>query len=157
ATLGGTLTTAVSAGGVAAFSGLTLNRSGVGYTIRAEGAGLSAATTDPIGVVPGPAVQLVVMTQPPGLIAAGNEFGLALRAEDADGNLDPTFQGVVSLVLADHPAGAALVGNVTVRAKNGVALFSGLSLNKGGEAFRIQAAGAGLAAASTTSFGVTSP
>ena len=50
-TLGGTLTVAAS-GGVATFSGLTLNELGNGYTLHVAGSGVSTATTNAFNVVP---------------------------------------------------------------------------------------------------------
>ena len=49
ATLGGTLCVSASQG-VAAFSGLSINKTGNGYTLRVSSTGLSAATTSAINV-----------------------------------------------------------------------------------------------------------
>ena len=46
ATLGGTLSETLQ-GGVATFSGLTLNKPGIGYTLRVSGNGLTAAASTP--------------------------------------------------------------------------------------------------------------
>jgi hypothetical protein len=62
AKLGGTLAIAVR-GGVATFSGLTLDRGGSGYTLVLTGQGLGAALTDPIAVIPPPAQVVRVSVQ----------------------------------------------------------------------------------------------
>ena len=49
ATLGGTLTVAVSQG-VASFTNLTINKIGSGYTLRVSSSGLTSATSNPINV-----------------------------------------------------------------------------------------------------------
>ena len=49
ATLGGTLTATINSG-AATFSGLTLDKVGTGYTLRATGGGLTAATTNAFNV-----------------------------------------------------------------------------------------------------------
>ena len=79
------------------------------------------------------ATQLVVTTQPPASVTAGSGFGLVVTAEDAFGNVDPTFTGSVTLALANNPGGATLGGTLAVNASAGVATFSGLTLNKAGD------------------------
>jgi len=49
ATLGGTLSVQAS-GGVATFSGLTINKTGSGYTLRVSSSGLSSAVSSAISV-----------------------------------------------------------------------------------------------------------
>ena len=53
-------------------------------------------------------------TQPPASVIAGIGFGLVVTAEDAFGNVDPTFTGIVTLALASNPGGATLGGTLTV-------------------------------------------
>ncbi|MFN7035584.1 MAG: right-handed parallel beta-helix repeat-containing protein [Bellilinea sp.] len=71
----------------------------------------------------------------------------AVRAEDDDGNLAVNFNGVVILYLANNPAGGALQGSLLVNAVNGVAAFSGVSINKAGENYRLAAIATSLAPA----------
>jgi hypothetical protein len=122
--------------------------------VKASSSGLTSALSSPITVVPAPASQLVVTTGPPGSISAGSEFGLVVAAEDAFGNLATSFNGSASLSLASNPGGATLGGGTTVAASGGMATFSGLTLDKGGNAYTIQVASSGLAPVVTGSFGV---
>lgn len=62
-----------------------------------------------------------------------------VRAEDDDGNLAVNFNGAVLLVLANNSAGGALQGSLLVNAVNGVATFSGVSISKAGEDYRLAA------------------
>ena len=60
ATLGGTLSVSASQG-VAAFSNLTINKTGSGYTLQVSSSGLSSAVSTPINVTrtgrtPGPQI-----------------------------------------------------------------------------------------------------
>src|SRR5262249_19231676 len=71
---------------------------------------------------------LVVTTQPPASVTAGNSFGLSVQARDSSGNLITSFNGTVTLALASNPGGATLGGTLTVTASGGVATFSGLTL-----------------------------
>ena len=59
-------------------------------------------------------------------------FGLVVAAEDPFGNVDPNFSGSVTVALSNNPGGATLGGTLTVTAQNGVATFSGLTLNQPG-------------------------
>src|SRR5207237_147981 len=80
-TLGGTLTLSAS-GGVASFSTLTLDRASGGYQLTATAGGVSSATTNSFGVIAATATQLVLTTQPPGSVVAGNTFTVVVKAED---------------------------------------------------------------------------
>ena len=111
-TLSGTLT-ATAVNGVATFSGLSLNKVGVGYTLAAAYSGLSSATTNSFSVTPAAAAQLIVSTQPPTSIAAGTGFGLSITAEDAYGNLATSFGGSVAVALASNPGSSTLGGIVS--------------------------------------------
>jgi hypothetical protein len=138
ATLGGTLT-AQAVNGVATFTNVTLDKAGMGYTLRATGTGLSGvATTGPITIVAGTATHLVLTPPPPGVVAAGATFSLTVSAEDANGNVDSTYSGSVTLHL-NNPAGvnATLGGTLNLSASGGVATFSGLTLNKAASGYTI--------------------
>ena len=92
--------------GVATLSDLQLNKAGTGYTLQISTEDLPAVTTAPFTVIGAAATQLVVTTQPSSVVTAGNGFGFVVSAEDANGNIDPNFNGNVTLALA-HPGGGA--------------------------------------------------
>jgi FKBP-type peptidyl-prolyl cis-trans isomerase 2 len=92
ATLGGTLTAAVS-NGYADFPDLSINQEGQGCTLTAGSPGLTAAMSDAFDVTD----ILVITTQPPSSVAVGAPFGLVVSAEDASGNVDPSFTGSVTV------------------------------------------------------------
>jgi hypothetical protein len=150
ASLGGTLT-ATATGGVATFTGLTLNQPGSGYTLQATSGNLPAATSGPIDVSSGTitATQLVVTTEPPASESAGSTFGLVVSAEDGFGNIDPTFGGTVTLALAANPAGDTLGGTLTVSASGGVIAFAGLTLDRAAAGVTLTASSGGLGPATT--------
>jgi hypothetical protein len=156
ATLGGTLTVNAS-NGVATFSGLMLNKLGTGYTLTVTSTGLASATTTAIQVNPGPAAQLGVSAQPPASIAQLQTFALSIVAKDAAGNPATSFNGAVTLALGKNPGGATLRGTLTVNAVNGVASFTGLTLNKLGNGFTLTASASGLSAGTTQPFNVVTP
>ena len=144
-TLGGTFTVA-AAGGFATFSSLSLNEVG-GYILAASGSGLAAVTTSSINVVPGAATQLVITTPPPSTVAAGIAFGLTVTAEDAEGNVATGFSGSVTAGLATNPGGSTLSGTTTLSTASGVAIFSGMSLNKVGAGYTLSLTSSSLTSA----------
>ena len=109
-------------------------------------------------VVPTTTTQLAVTTQPPATVAAGAGFGLTVNAETSSGAVDPTFNGTVTLSLANNAGGSGTVlgGTLTATAVNGVATFSGLTLNKPGNGYTLKAT-AGSLTVTTTTFNVASP
>ncbi len=156
ATLGGTLT-ATATNGVATFSGLTLDTAASGYTLLVSAAGMAGATTDAVTVTPAAASQLVVSSQPPGSVLVGSGFGLVVTAKDPFDNVDTNFGGSVAVALLNNPGGSTLGGSPSVTAQNGVATFSGLTLNEPGNGYTLSLSGNGLTSAATNPFNVTLP
>ena len=143
-----------ASGGVATFAGLTLDKAALGATLKATSGTLFAATTSAIDVTAAPATQLVVMTQPLAGVTAGSGFDLVLLAEDDFGNVDPNFDGSVTLGLMSSPVGSALGGTSTVTASSGTATFSGLTLNNVAAGDTLQASSGTLKSATTSSIPV---
>ena len=71
-------------------------------------------------------------TQPPGAVVAGTGFSLTVHANDHLGNLDPTFNGDVTIALANNPGVGTVSGTLIVQAVNGVATFPDLRLDTAG-------------------------
>ena len=71
--------------------------------------------------------------QPPASITSNEHFGLTIEVEDASGNVVPTFNGNVTVVLVDKHQAGKLHGTTTVAAINGIATFSGLTMAKAGK------------------------
>jgi dUTPase len=138
--------TATVSGGVATFAGLSLDVAGIGLTLQVSDSGLPAVTTSPFTVTAIGATQLVLTSPPPTTLTAGSPFGLQLAAEDKYGNLDPSFTQPVTLTLASNPGGGTLGGTTTVAFGNGLANFSGLTIDKASNTpHALQAASQGLA------------
>ena len=152
-TLGGTLTVdAVK--GVASFSTLTLNKVGTGYTLKATSSGLPTVVTGSINVMPGAASKLVITSEPPTSVVAGSGFGLVATIEDKDGNV-VSSSASVTIALSSNPGKSTLGGTLTVPAVNGVATFSGLTLNKADTGYTLKVSSGTLTAATTTAIAVT--
>ncbi|MGH7704066.1 MAG: beta strand repeat-containing protein, partial [Gemmatimonadales bacterium] len=135
--LGGGAVTPVN--GVATFAGLSLDKVGANYTLVASSGGLNQTSTG-FSVTAGAATQLV-FTQQPGNVVVGVAIAPAVTVEvrDANGNPVPTYSTGVSLALGNNPGSATLLGGGTVTPVNGVATFSGLSLNKSGLSYTLVA------------------
>jgi hypothetical protein len=155
---GGTLsgTKAVAAvGGVASFAGLSIDRSGTGYTLSATATGVTGATSRAFTITPGPATKLAFSLQP-STTTAGTAItpAVELTARDANGNPVPTFAGNVTVAIATNPGGGILSGTKTVPAASGVARFSDLSIDKSGTGYTLTATGGGLSGATSASFNI---
>ncbi len=150
ATLGGVLTVSFDAG-IATFNGLTLNVADDGYLLQVTSSPLVAATTSNIDVTP---VNLIVATQPPNSVTAGAGFGLVVNA-DTSGKLDSSFDGTVILSLVNPPGGATLGGTLSVTASNGVATFSGLTLDLAASGYTLRISSGGVSSATSNAFTIT--
>ncbi len=139
-TLGGTVTVA-AVNGVATFSNLNINKTGVGYTLRATDGGLSSATSSAFNITPGAASQLAFSTQPANTAAGATMASVVVQVQDANGNVVTTDNSNVTLSIGANPGGGALSGTLTVAAVNGVATFSTLSINKTGIGYTLIATG----------------
>ncbi len=147
ATLVGTTTVAAVAG-VATFSGLSVDEAGDDWTLSVNAVGAATAQTSAVDVSAGTVNQLQTAMQPAGNITAGSNFAIVVSAEDSAGNVDPTFNGNVTLSLMNNPSGGTLGGALTVPAIDGVADFAGLTIDNPGSGYAIRAASNSL---STTS------
>jgi streptogramin lyase len=153
-TLGGTLTTTAS-GGVASFTGLTLNKAASGYTLFTSGGGYGWGVTSQITVTPAAASQLVITQQPPATVKVNTAFGLQASIEDVYGNVVTTASNTVSVAFANNPTGATLGGTLSMTASQGVVTFSNLTINKTGSGYMLQVSSSGLTSAVTSSINVT--
>jgi hypothetical protein len=141
--LAGTTTVAAVAG-VATFAGISLDKSGVGYTLQASAAGLAPVASAPFNVIPAAATHLVFSVQP-GNTAAGAVISPALQvtARDAFGNTATGFTDAVTVAIGANPEGDTLAGTTTVNAVAGVAIFGSLSIDKAGTGYTLGASAPG--------------
>ena len=64
------------------------------------------------------ASQLAITAQPPAQVIAGDSFGVVVSAESPGGEVDPSFNGTVTLAMGNDPTGAPF-NTVSVTAVNG--------------------------------------
>ena len=101
--------------------------------------------------------QLVVTAQPSTSVTPGQGFGLTIKVEDGFGDVVTSYNGSVTIALANNPGGGTLGGTLTVAAVNGVATFSGLTLNNLGTGYTLKVTASGLSSASTAAITVANP
>jgi streptogramin lyase len=101
-----------------------------GITAGPDGIWFTDPGTNAIGLATLADSQQVVTSQPPSSVSAGSPFGLTVTAEDSSGNVITSFNGTVTVGLANSLGGATLGGTLTATASNGVATFSGLSMTR---------------------------
>ncbi|NWJ49103.1 MAG: hypothetical protein HXX08_24870 [Chloroflexi bacterium] len=107
----------------------------------------------------GYATKLAFTTQPSGAVAGSAFTGQpAVTVQDANGNTVTSFSGAVTVAIkgGTGTTGATLSGTLTVNAVNGVATFSGLSLDKSGTSYMLTATSGTLTSADTSGFAVAS-
>ena len=155
-TLSGTIPVA-AVSGVATFTDLSINRTGLSYTLTASATGLSPVTSTGFDITPGAATQLAFTVQPSTTVAgAAISPAVQVSALDAAGNLTPSFTGSIAVTLGNNPGGSTLGGTTTVAAVNGVASFGDLNLNKSANGYWLTATATSLSTATSASFNVTS-
>ena len=154
-TLSGTLTQNAVAG-VATFPGLSINKTGAGYTLKATSGALTSPTSTTFNITPGTATQLVFTAQPTNTTAAASITpSVQVSIEDAQGNVVTSSTSAVTLAIGTNPAGGTLSGTLTQNAVAGVATFSGLSINKAGTGYTLSASSGALTVATSTTFNIT--
>ncbi len=98
---------------------------------------------------------LGVTSEPPGSVASDSPFPITVAIFMQSGLVDTGFDGKVTLVLVNS-GGATLGGTLTVAAHEGVATFTGLTINRPGT-YRIMASTDPAITALTTPMAVTAP
>jgi hypothetical protein len=157
AVLSGTKTVAAVAG-VASFSTLSIDTVATGYRLTATSGALTPDTSSAFSITPGTATRLAFTVQP-STTNAGGTISPAVRvaAQDPLGNTATSFNGTITLAITSGTgtAGAVLSGPNPVTASNGVAIFTGLSIDKAGTNYTLRATATGLTQATSAAFDIT--
>jgi hypothetical protein len=153
-TLSGT-TTVVAAGGVATFSGLSIDKVGTGYTLAVTSSGLTGITSSTFNISVGPPARLTFGQQPSNTLSQQSMSPApTVRIVDAGGN-QTTNTAMVTLAIGSNPSSGALAGTKTVNAVGGTATFTGLSIDKAGTGYTLGASSVTLASATSNGFNIT--
>ncbi|HEY2806266.1 MAG TPA: hypothetical protein VGI92_10465 [Gemmatimonadales bacterium] len=155
-TLSGTLSVA-AVNGIATFSNLSINNAGTGYTLNFTSSGLVGATSSAFNIGSGAASTLKFGTQPPAAANFQTPFGFTVAATDAVGSVVTGFSGNITVALGSNPASGTLSGTATATAVNGVATFSGISIDNIGAGYTLSASASGLSNGTSGTFNVVAP
>src|SRR5207247_1641723 len=149
-------TTVAAVAGVAAFSKLSIDKGGTGYTLSAA-AGSMDATSAPFDITAAPAARLVFAVQPDSTEAGTALAAVQLTAVDALGRTVTGFIGNVTLTITagTGTSGARLLGATTVPAIGGVATFSTLGIEQSGNGYTLSATAGGLAGTTSSPFAIS--
>lgn len=99
----------------------------------------------------GAATKLSFTVQPSSATARAG-IAPAVAIQDASGNTVTSATGAVTVALGANPGGGTLSGTTTVNPVNGVANFSGLSINKAGIGYTLVASSIALTSATSAAF-----
>ena len=155
-TLGGTVAVSATAG-VASFSTVNINKSGIGYTLTAASGTLTGATSNAFNIVAGAATKLAFTNPPTNSLAAAtinSSGGVKVTAQDALGNTDLTYTGNVTVAFGTNAGGGTLSGTLTVAAAAGIATFANLSIDKVGTGYTLAATATSLTSATSGGFNI---
>jgi len=146
--------------GVATFDHLKFSTLGT-YTLTATDASESLTSTPSGNVIiqAPPFPQTLVVSQPANNTQGSLISTVTVQVKDQYGNLFTSGHPMVSLSLVNPATGAKLLGDTHVSAVNGIATFTGLSLNESGtfELRATEGSGTHSLAMTTATFTVTAP
>ena len=155
---GGVLTGPVSLAaqnGVASFTGLKIDQAGSGYQLKATVPGLTDATSMSFDVLTRPATQLAFITQPTTTLTGESiEPAVVVELRNVLGERVESANLAVTISLATNPSAGTLSGTMTRNAIDGRATFPGLSVDKAGAAYTLQATAEGLTGAVSGGFDI---
>ena len=156
ATLSCTTNPLNASSGIATFAGCKIDKPGTGYTLTATSAGLTLATSTAFNVNAGAATQLAFIQQPTNAVAgAAITPAVTVQVQDANGNAVTTSTASITVAIGTNPGGGTLSGTKTLNAVNGLATFTGLSIDKVGSGYTLTAASTGLTGATSSPFNIT--
>jgi len=157
----GTTTSKVAVAGVATFSTCKIDRPGTAYSLTASGGGLTLAVSTAFDITSGPPAKVVFSTQPVGAaINAPFATQPVVTVQDTAGNTATTSPAIVTLAITTGTGatGAILTcsGGLSMAAVNGVAAFSGCTIDRPGATYTLKATSGVLTAATSTAFVISS-
>ncbi|MGH9260219.1 MAG: S8 family serine peptidase, partial [Acidimicrobiales bacterium] len=142
--------------GVATFADLSVDRTGIGYTLNTSATGLTGATSGAFDVIAAAASRLAFTVQPSDTVAgAAIAPAVQVTVQDQFGNTVTGAGNSITVAIGSGPGGATLDGTTPKNAVNGVATFADLKIAKAGTGFTLTANATGLTGASSATFTIT--
>jgi hypothetical protein len=136
--LSGTLTKPAVTG-LATFADLSINKTGLGYTLNATASGVAAGTSSTFTITAGPAAVLAITRQPSTTGASGALLAVEpqVRLQDANGNNVAQGNVTITAQIATGPAGGSLAGFTALTGAGGLATFSALAISGPAGTYRL--------------------
>jgi hypothetical protein len=155
--LSGTLTRDATFG-VATFDNLSIDASGIGYTIQATNVGLTTGTSNAFNIGTGAPTQVGFIVEPSN-VGIGTPISppVKIAIQDAGGNTVASATNSVTVAFGNNPGSGVLSGTLTRNAVAGVATFSDLSVDVGGTGYTLVASSGSLASDTSAAFDVINP
>ena len=150
-TLSGTVTVN-AVNGVATFPGLSIDKSGNGYTLVAASGSLAGATSTTFDILTGNANRLVFIVGPTDR-TVGQKFSPALQVQVQDAGGNPVTTATTPITLTSSVTGT-LTGTSVATPFLGTATFSNLAINKAGADYTLTALSSGVASGTSDPFQV---
>ncbi len=145
--------------GKATFSGVFLNKAGLGYKLTATDMttpAASVATSTDFNIVSAAQAKLAFAQQPSNTVATlAIAPAVTVQVLDAYGNSVGNSTAPVMIAIGTNPGGSTLSGTVAMNAVNGVASFNNLKLDKVGLGYILNAGSTGLTSGISSSFDIT--
>jgi hypothetical protein len=100
-------------------------------------------------------IRVVFLTEPSDVAANSSLPGIDIGIVDGTGAIRNDATSAVTIAILNNPGGATLSGTSTVNAVNGIASFSGLTLDKAATGYTLVASSAGLQPDTSRAFSIT--
>ena len=138
--------------GVATFTGVSIDKAGVGYELRATGGTLTDATSSTFDISHAAAARLAFVSQPTTARVGASIGSVEVAVEDRFGNRVRSAAPGVTVGLFSNPSGAELTGSTSATVTDGIATFPDLAVDDPGVGYRLFAAAENLAGAVSGAF-----
>lgn len=153
-TLSGTASVNAVAG-VATFSNLQIDNTGVSYDLNATATGLTGATSASFDITTTP-TQLVITQEPTNTdVNATISPAITVEIRDGSNNLVTSATDNVTVAIGTNPGTGLISGTTTVAAVGGVATFNDLSIDEVQNGYDLTFTATGLTSDTSASFNIT--
>ena len=149
-TLSGT-TTVAAVSGVATFAGLSIDKSGTGYTLTASDGALTGATSTTFNITVGPAAKLAFTSSPAARrVGWRSRRSRWWRCRTPAATRSPASTASITLAIGTNPGGGTLTCTTNPKAAvAGVDTFAGCKIDKAGAGYTLTATSGALASATS--------
>ena len=143
--------------GSATFNNLSVAEGGAGVTLVASGTGLANGMSPPFAVASYGKPARLFFKVLPSITAPDQRFVVRVEVQDDVGNVVDTARVAVALTIENNPGDGELRGQGPNDAKQGVAEFRDVRINRPGEGYSLRATATGFPEAVSAPFTIGTP